>query len=209
MYNRVTFLIIIALVCISVLGTVILVGRFTREEYQPATIPPPLPEIPKEEVKEVAFQYAPDVYRDPFKKPITVKIATEKTEEAILAKPAQPTPVTTLKLEPVRVPPVKETKPQETRVIEEKRPEREVKVNKKVASEPKQVESKGEAPPLVKITGIIYDNAPFAIIEFEGKSGIFEEGDKLSQDLIVKKIYLDSVDLKWKDRVYNIKLGGN
>lgn len=204
MSNRVTFLITIALVCISVLGTVILVSRFTREEYQPTTVLPPLPEIPKEEVKEVAFQYAPEVYRDPFKAPTTVRVAMEKPkEETVSVKPVQPTPVATLKPEPVKVSPIKETK-----VIEAKKPEGEVKVNEKVTSELKPVEPKREVLPSVKLTGIIYDDNPLAIIEFEGKSGIFKEGERLNQDLIVKKIYLDSLDLKWKDKVYNIKLGG-
>ncbi|HON73304.1 MAG TPA: hypothetical protein PK512_08235, partial [bacterium] len=62
--------------------------------------------------------------------------------------------------------------------------------------------------PKVIVTGIIYDDEPFAILEFEGRSGIFEKGDKLSGDLSVKKIYADSVDIDWKGRVYNIKLGG-
>ncbi|HPO83108.1 MAG TPA: hypothetical protein PK487_09145, partial [bacterium] len=91
-------------------------------------------------------------------------------------------------------------------------------------SKPETVQTEGKVPvvtrteeekiqqkislPKVIVTGIIYDDEPFAILEFEGKSGIFEKGDKLSGDLSVKKIYADSVDIDWKGRVYNIKLGG-
>ncbi len=209
MYSRVTFLIIIALVCISILGTVILVKKFTREEYQPFTIPPPLPEIPKEETTEILFQYSPEVYRDPFKMPINVKVAIEKTKEIALIRQPQPTPIVTSESKPIKVPPIKETKPQKSSMIEEVKPEKEIKkVDKRELPEVEKVESKEELPSKIKLTGVIYDDAPFVIIEFENKSGIFEEGDKLIEDLIVKKIYPDSVDLKWKGKVYNIKLGG-
>lgn len=212
MFNRVTFLIVIGLVCISIVGTIILVSRFTREEYQPVTIPPPLPEIPKEEVKEVVFQYTPDVYRDPFRVPINIRIAMEKAKkETTLTKPVQTVPktisVTPPKVESFKTPPVEETKPKETKIIEETKPKKEVEVVERVTPEKEKIEVKEESPP-VKVTGIIYDDAPFAIIEFEGKSGIFEEGEELNKDLIVKKIHLDSVELKWKDKLYNIKLGG-
>ncbi|MCX7795170.1 MAG: hypothetical protein N2380_01410 [bacterium] len=207
MFNRVTFLIIISLVCISVVGTVILVGRFTREEYKPVTIPPPLPEIPKEEVKEVVFQYTPDVYRDPFKIPVNIGIAMERAKkEAALGKqvqaiPQMNIPATPSKVEPAEMPPTKEIKPKETKIAKE------VKVVERVTPENRGLGVKEESPQ-IKVTGIIYDDAPFAIIEFEGKSGIFEEGEELSEDLIVKKINLDSVELKWKNKLYNIKLGG-
>jgi len=202
-YSRVIFLITIALVCVSVVGTVILVSRFTREEYQAPTVPPPLPEIPKEEVKEIAFQYTPEVYRDPFKVPI--KIATEKPkEEAPPVKVVQTLPSSTPKPAPVTIeqpqPSIKETKPQEVKAPKEVQPEiRKTEVREKISEEPL---------PNIRVTGIIYDSNPFAIIEFEAHSGIFEIGDKLSKDLMVKKIYKDSVDLDWKGRIYNIKLGG-
>lgn len=201
MFNRVTFLIVIGLVCISVVGTVIFVSRFTREEYQPVTISTPLLEIPKEEVRGMVFSYTPDVYRDPFRVPINIRIAMEKAKrEVTLVKPVQTVPqnisITSPKVEPVKVPLVEETKPK-----------KEAKVLKSVTPEKENIEIREESPP-VKVTGIIYDDAPFAIIEFEGKSGIFEEGEELNKDLIVKKIHLDSVELKWKDKLYNIKLGG-
>lgn len=212
MSSRVTFIITIALVCISVVGTFILVSRFTREEYQPVTIPPPLPEIPKEEVKEVVFQYTPDVYRDPFKMPMNIKIAMERTKgETISVKPIQTIPqtasITPPKVEPVKTPPVEEIKLQKTKIVEESKPKKEPEVVEKETSEVKQIKPE-EKFPSIKVTGIIYDDAPFTIVEFEGKSGIFEEGEKLNEGLVIKKIYLDSVDLLWKDKVYNIKLGG-
>ena len=202
MYNRVIFLIIIALVCVSVVGTVIFVSRFTREEYQTPIFPPPLPEIPKEEVKEIAFQYTPEVYRDPFKIPI--KIATEKPKEEVLPVKVVQTPPPPPKTTPIMIeqiqPSIRETKPQEVKTPKEVQPEiKQTEVKEKIPEEPL---------PNIRVTGIIYDNNPFAIIEFEARSGIFEIGDKLSKDLIVKKIYRDSVDLDWKGRVYNIKLGG-
>jgi len=194
-YNRVTFLVIIVLVCMSVLGTFVLVSRFTREEYQPAPIPPPLPEIPKEEVKEVAFQYTPDVYRDPFKVPVNIRIVTEKPREENFPVKVVSTP--SISESVVRVPSqpsIKEVKPQEV-----KAETKQTKVKEEI---------KEEVSPRVKVTGILYDEEPFAIIEFEGHSGIFEVGDKLSKDLIVKKIHIDSVDLDWKGKIYSIKLGG-
>lgn len=208
MYNKVTFLVIIVLVCISILGTFILVNRFTREEHQLFTIPPPLPEIPKEEVTEVLFQYSPEVYRDPFKVPINVRIAVEKAKETAPVRQVQPTPIATSEAKPIKATPIKEAKPQKTSVAEEVKPTKEIKLDKREIPEVEQAESKEELPYKIKLTGVIYDDAPFAIIEFENKSGIFEEGDELSKDLIVKKIYLDAVDLKWKGKVYNIRLGG-
>lgn len=209
MYSRITFLIIIALVCISILGTIILVNRFTREEHQPFTIPPPLPEIPKEETTEILFQYSPEVYRDPFKMPINIRVAAEKAKEITPIRQTQPIPIVTSESKPIKVSPVKETKPQKTSMIEEVKPEKEIKeVDKEKLPEVEQVESKEELPSKIKLTGVIYDDAPFVIIEFENKSGIFEEGDELIKDLMVRKIYPDSVDLKWKGKVYNIKLGG-
>lgn len=212
MYSRITFLVIIGLVCMSVVGTFVLVSRFTREEYQPAPIPPPLPEIPKEEVKEVVFQYTPDVYRDPFKVPI--RIATEKPREEIPSVKVVPTPpvsepVVTVPSQPL----AKETKPQEVKPVmatketksQETKPVAEVKPEIEQIRVKEEIE---EVPPKVRVTGILYDEEPFAIIEFEGHSGIFEVGDKLGKDLIVKKIHVDSVDLDWKGKIYNTKLGG-
>ncbi|MGC8971320.1 MAG: hypothetical protein ACP5K2_03855 [bacterium] len=194
MYSRVTFLIIITLVCMSVMGTFILVTRFTREEYQPAPISPSLPEIPKEEVKEVVFQYTPDVYRDPFKAPVRIAIEKPREETPPISKPVISVPSQTL---------TEETKPKRVKPLLEAKPEtKQIRANREIK------EIKEEGPPKLKVTGILYDEEPFAIIEFEGRSGIFEMGDKLSKDLIVRKIYIDSVDLDWRGKTYNIKLGG-
>lgn len=200
MDNKIIFSIIISLVCISIVGTVILINRFTKEEFQQIPpIPPPVPEVPEKTVQP-AFYYPPEIYRDPFKSPIKARLFVEQVKqespkEVLIPKEEVKPEVTSAEKSQPIIKPKTETIQSENKVREITRVE--------------EVKTKEESfLPKVKVTGIIYDEEPFAILEFEGRSGIFEKGDKLHENLLVKSIYIDSVDLDWKDKVYNIKLGG-
>ena len=205
MGSRIIFIVIISLVCISIAGTAIFINRFTKEEFQEIpSIPPPLPELPEKTVQSV-FYYPPEIYRDPFKVPIRIKpleevvkaeVPKQETSQEISAPGEEVSPAVI----PVqKAQPVAESKPETVQT--------EGKVPVVTKTEEEKIQQKISLPKVI-VTGIIYDDEPFAILEFEGKSGIFEKGDKLSGDLSVKKIYADSVDIAWKGRVYNIKLGG-
>lgn len=194
--------IIISLVCVSVLVTFIFISRFTKEEFhQISPIPPSIPEVPEKTVKSV-FYYPPEIYRDPFKAPIRIRPQEKLTEKEI---PKQEIPkqisLPKEKIKPV-VAPSKESEP----LVESKSKITQVENR---ASEIIKTEQEMEVLPRIVVTGIIYDSEPFAILEFNGESGIFVKGDNLSKDLLVKDIYRDSVDIDWKGKIYNIKLGGN
>ncbi len=205
MGSRIIFIVIISLVCISLAGTVIFINRFTKEEFQEIpSIPPPVPELPEKTVQSV-FYYPPEIYRDPFKVPIRIKpleemVKTEVPQQETSQKVSAPEEESSPAVTPVqKVQPVVKSKPETVQT--------EGKVPVVTRTEGEKIQQKISLPKVI-VTGIIYDDEPFAILEFEGRSGIFEKGDKLSGDLSVKKIYADSVDIAWKGRVYNIKLRG-
>jgi hypothetical protein len=184
MENRISFIIVISLVCISVLITFWFTDRFLGEEYSPVNALPPLPQIPKESV-EMAFLYSPEVFRDPFKSPVLAKpklVITPKTE--------------TTKTEITFPNVVTKTEVTTTGIVQK-------------AEKPVVHPVKTPTLPKFKITGIIYDETPLVIIEFNGKSSILEKGNEIIRGLKIKRIYIDSIDVSWEGKDYNIKLGGN
>jgi len=178
--SRISFIVVISLVCVSLLVTFLFLNRFLKEEYVSINPVPSLPQIPKESV-EMAFLYPPEVFRDPFKGPTIPKpklVATPKIETVEVSAPPSFT-------SPQYIPP------------------------KKIQQKP--IIQVVETPPLprFKITGIIYDESPIAIIEFDGKSNILGKDGEITKGLKIKRIYIDSIDVSWEGKDYNIKLGGN
>jgi len=169
MENRISFIIVISLVCISVLITFWFTDRFLGEEYSPVNALPPLPEV----------------FRDPFKSPVLAKpklVITPKTE--------------TTKTEITFPNVVTKTEVTTTGIVQK-------------AEKPVVHPVKTPTLPKFKITGIIYDETPLVIIEFNGKSSILEKGNEIIRGLKIKRIYIDSIDVSWEGKDYNIKLGGN
>lgn len=180
--------------CISMVSTFILINRFTREESQETyPIPPPIPEVPERTVQST-FHYPPEIFRDPFKPHLRIGLSAGKIEQKASKEEIKSEAPLEERVKSIAKPGAKAIQSEETRKI----------------TKVEEIRTKEEVSlPRVKVTGIIYDEDPIAILEFEGKSGIFGKGDKLHGGLLIKDIYLDSIDIVWKDKVYNIKLGGN
>lgn len=184
MGNRTSFIIVISLVCISVIITFWFTNKFLGEEYVQINVLPPFPQIPKE-TTEMAFLYSPEVFRDPFKSPLLSKPKLIIAPKVETAKTELPPP----------------------KVV----PEVEVTTPKRTQKEEKSIVYPAKTPvlPKFKITGIIYDENPIVIIEFNGRSSILEKNREIIKGLKIKRIYIDSLDLSWEGKDYNIKLGGN
>ncbi|MGB9682817.1 MAG: hypothetical protein ACP5RW_03485 [bacterium] len=181
MESRVSLIMVISLVCVSLFITFWFSTRFLGEEYLSINPLPSLPLIPKESV-ETAFLYPPEVFRDPFKGPIISRPKIETTP-VVETREILPPPKVTTPIEHVP-----------SKVTQEK---------------PKSQVVQPPPLPRFKVTGIIYDENPIAIVEFNGQSSILGEESEITKDLKVRKIYIDSIDVLWKGKNYNVKLGGN